>query len=78
MTIYSDVGGNRVETVIPLAAPDKVSNFDKKIRSFIDAVKTGAPSPVPTSQILYNQAILSGIADSHNAGKEIDIVIPEF
>ena len=78
MTIYSDVGGNRVETVIPLAAPDKVSNFDKKIRSFIDAVKTGAPSPVPTSQILYNQAILSGIADSHKAGKEIDIVIPEF
>jgi len=76
MTLYTDVGGNRLQTVIPLAAADSVSNFDKKIRSFIDAVKNGGASPVPTSQILYNQAILSGIADSHKAGKEIEINIP--
>ena len=76
MTLYTDVGGNRLQTVIPLANPDTVSNFDKKIRSFIDAVKNGGASPVPTSQILYNQAILSGIADSHKAGKEIEITIP--
>jgi len=78
MTIYSDIGGNRVETVIPLQKPDTVSNFDKKIRSFVDAVKTGGKSPVPTSQILYNQAILSGIAESHKLGHEIDITIPEI
>ncbi len=76
MTIYSDVGGNQVETVIPLKEPDSVSNFDKKIRSFIDAVKENGASPVPTSQILYNQAILSGIAESHKQGKEINIEIP--
>ena len=78
MTIYSDVAGNRVQTVIPLAEPDKASNFDKKIRSFVDAVKNGGASPVPTSQIIYNQAILSGIADSHKLGKEIEITIPEL
>jgi len=76
MTLYTDVGGNRLQTVIPLAAADSVSNFDKKIRSFIDAVKNGGASPVPTSEILYNQASLSGSADSHKSGKEIEINIP--
>ncbi len=76
MTIYSTVAGNQVQTVIPLVPADKVSNFDKKIRSFVDAVKYGGASPVPTSQILYNQAILSGIAESHKQGKEITIDIP--
>lgn len=78
MTVYSDVAGNRVETVIPLVQPDKMSNFDKKIRSFLDAVKNGTEAPIPTSQILYNQIIISGIADSAKAGKEIKVTIPEI
>jgi predicted dehydrogenase len=49
-----------------------------KIRSFLDAIKSGAPAPVPTSQILYNQAILSGIATSAELGHEIEIQIPEI
>ena len=52
--------------------------FDKKIRSFLDAVKTGGPSPVPSSQIIYNQAIIDGVVKSAKLGKEIDIVIPEI
>jgi predicted dehydrogenase len=64
--------------VVPIIPADKdVSLFDKKIRSFLDACKGIAPVPVPTSQILYNQAIIDGIARSHNAGREIEIVIPE-
>jgi predicted dehydrogenase len=78
MTLYTDVGGTRLETIIPVPESDGISNFDKKIRSFIDAVKEGGASPVPTSQILYNQAILSGIADSHKLGKEIEITVPEI
>ena len=78
MTVYSDVAGNRVQTVIPLAQPDKISNFDKKIRSFVDAVKTNGPSPVPTNQIIYNQIIISGIADSAKEGKEISVDIPDI
>lgn len=79
MKLYHEICGEQVETVIPIIAPDeKVSLFDKKIRSFLDAVKTGGPSPVPSGQILYNQAILSGIAESAEMGKEIKIKIPEI
>lgn len=73
MTLYSDIGGNLVETVIPMAEPDKDGNFYHKIRSFVDAIKSNGPSPIPTSQILYNQAILSGIAESDKCGHEIEL-----
>ena len=52
--------------------------FDLKIRTFLDAIKEGGEAPVPSSQILYNQAIIDGIAKSAEAGKEIEIVIPEI
>lgn len=76
MTIYHDVAGEPVETVIPLlpATPDL---FDRKIRSFLNAVITGGEAPVPTSQIIYNQAILDGIQRSSDCGHEVEIEIPE-
>jgi predicted dehydrogenase len=79
MKIYTDIAGEQVETVIPiLQNQGKMGLFDKKIRSFLDAVKTGGPSPVPSSQIIYNQAIIDGVVKSAKLGKEIDIVIPEI
>ena len=33
--------------------------------------------PVPSSQILYNQAIIDGIGDSAKLGREVDVYIPE-
>lgn len=76
MTLYHDVAGEPVETVIPLlpATPDL---FDRKIRSFLDAIITGSKAPVPTDEIIYNQAILDGIARSSELGREVEIVIPE-
>ena len=76
MTIYHDVAGEPVETVIPLlpATPDL---FDRKIRSFLNAVITGGEAPVPTSQIIYNQAILDGIQRSSDCGHEVESEIPE-
>lgn len=79
MIIYKTICGQNVETVVPVIPEDKSSSlFDKKIRSFLDACKNGTPAPVPTSQIIYNQAIIDGIAKSHAAGKEIEINIPEI
>ncbi len=79
MKIYHEVAGSQVCTEIPIIPEDKSATlFDKKIRSFLDACKGIAPIPVPTSQIIYNQAILSGIADSARLGKEIEINIPEI
>ena len=76
MTIYHDVAGEPVETVVPLlpATPDL---FDRKIRSFLNAVITGGEAPVPSSQIIYNQAILDGIQRSSDCGHEVEIEIPE-
>ncbi len=53
-------------------------NFDKKIRSFVDAVEFGLPAPVPSSQIIYNQAIIDGIPRSAEAGKAVVLEIPEI
>ncbi|MBQ8372566.1 MAG: Gfo/Idh/MocA family oxidoreductase [Clostridia bacterium] len=81
--IYHEVAGEQIETVIPRKrvldnAPDGKDNFYYKIRTFIDAVKNGTAAPVPSSQIIYNQAMLDGIARSATLGKEVDIVIPEI
>ena len=78
MTLYHDVAGNHVQTSIPLIPHKGPGLFDIKIRSFLDAVKNGTPAPVPTSQILYNQAIIDGICKSAEAGHEIKIEIPEI
>ena len=77
MTLYHEVCGLQTETKIPIIKTD-VNIFDLKIRSFLDAHKNGTPAPVPTSQILYNQAILSGIATSSDLGREIQLEIPEI
>lgn len=78
MKLYTDVAGNQVETVIPVIESKGPGLFDRKIRSFLDAIITGGPSPVPSSQILYNQAIIDGIAKSAELGREIEIEIPEI
>lgn len=81
MTIYRDVAGEQVQTVIPvIERKDKNRDmlFYKKIRSFLDAVAQGGKAPVPSSEILYNQAIIDHIVKSSELGKEIEVVIPEI
>ena len=78
MTLYHQIGGKNFETVIPLIEDKGPSLFDRKIRSFLDACKYDLPAPVPSNQILYNQAIIDGIVKSAKIGKEIEIVIPEI
>lgn len=77
MKIYHDVAGARVETVIPIIQNKGQGLFYKKVRSFLDAIKNNGTSPVPSSQIIKNQAILDGIVKSAAAGKEVDIFMPE-
>ena len=81
MTIYHDVAGTQCQTTIPILSngDGQFSGlFDRKVRSFLDAILTNGTSPVPTSQILYNQAIIDGICKSANVGHEINIEIPEI
>ena len=78
MTIYSDMAGNQVETTIPVCENHGKGLFYKKVRSFLDAILEDGEAPVPSSQILYNQAIIDHIVKSARLGKEIDVVIPEI
>ena len=80
MKLYHEVCGQQTETEIPIINQEggKFADlFDLKIRSFLDAVKNGTGAPVPSSQIIYNQAILDGIFKSAELGREIEISIPE-
>lgn len=77
LVIYKEIAGEQVETIVP-EKQNSEDCFDIKIRSFCDAVKEGGEAPVPCSEILYNQAIIDGIARSSKLGKEIEIKIPEI
>ena len=78
LTLYQTVAGELVETKFPRHEGTPEGDFYHKIRSFLDAVKTGGKAPVPVGQILYNQAIIDGIIQSNKLGHEIEIEIPEI
>ena len=80
LVIYHEVAGKQVETEIE-KIPQKSgvpTCKEQKIRSFLDAIKEGGTAPVPTSEILYNQAILDHIVKSAELGREVEVVIPEI
>ena len=52
--------------------------FWLKVRDFVDAVKNNRPAPIPTSQIIYNQAIIDAMLISAREKCEIKIDIPEI
>lgn len=77
LKLYTELDGNQVVTEIPERRTDGLC-FTRKIRTFLDAVKAGGEAPVPTSEIIYNQAILAGINKSAELKHEIQIEIPEI
>lgn len=77
MTLYKDVAGHPVQTSIPLI-DEPQDFFYKKLRSFINAVQTNGKAPVPSSEILYNQAIIDAIVKSADCGHEVEVQIPEI
>ena len=78
MKIYHEVCGEGVTTEIPILHDHSRGCFYNKIRSFLNAVKEGGSSPVPSSQIIINQAIIDGIVKSAKLGHEITVEIPEI
>ena len=78
MTMYTDVAGMQVEMPIPIINGNGPKLFDRKVRAFLDAIKTGGPSPIPSSEILINQVIIDSIIKSAKLGREIEVEIPEI
>ena len=80
MTIYRQCAGQPVEMQVPIIPddPKEGSLWDRKIGSFIVAIREGGKSPVPSSEIIINQAIIDGIVRSAELGREVEIEIPEI
>ena len=80
MTIYREVAGQSMEMQVPILSdrPEEGNLWDRKVGSFLAAIRENGPAPVPTSQIIKNQAIISGIARSAEVGREVEIEIPEI
>ncbi len=76
LKIYKRVAGSEVEVEVPLKKDGNL--FFKKCRAFLDSIIEGGEPTVPSSQILYNQAIIDGIVKSAKLGREIEIEIPEI
>ena len=80
---YTDVNGIHIDSeVLPTlpfdayAGGGPIDMWYGKIRTFVDAILTGGPAPVPGEEILYNQAICDGIYRSSMLKKEVEINIP--
>lgn len=76
LKIYKSLGDQTVEYEVPLKEADP-NLFYKKLRAFVSAIKAGEGATVPSSEIIYNQAIIDGIVKSAKLGREIEIEIPE-
>jgi len=76
LKVYKTVAGKEICYEIPMEPAGEL--FYMKLRSFIDAVKEGGKATVPSSEIIYNQAIIDGIVRSNALGHEIEVVIPEI
>lgn len=77
LTVYKTLGDQTIEYTVPLIQEEQ-DLFYKKLRAFVNAIKEGGKATVPSSEILYNQAIIDGIIKSAELGKEISIEIPEI
>jgi predicted dehydrogenase len=77
VTLFHDYLGEPTHTPIPLHNANQ-DRFYLKCRSFVDAIEQNLPAPIPTSEIIYNQAIIDGIIRSCESGHEVAVEIEEI
>ena len=75
--MHDDEKGLPVTEKIELP-PTPYDQFVMKVRDFVDAVKDGREAPIPTFQIIRNQAIIDAMLISAQERCEIKVEIPEI
>jgi len=64
--------GSLSQTVIPSKGSEDM--WRRKISDFVDAVVEGKNiAPIPTKEVIYNQAIIDGMIRSSKLGREVDV-----
>ncbi len=79
LKLYRDICGVQTETPLPYIPKGEPLLFYRKCRGVIERAIYGKEDAmiVPTSEIIYNQAIIDSIVKSAKLGREVEVVIPE-
>lgn len=75
--MHDDENGIPTSTQIELP-PTPYDQFTMKVRDFADAIIQGRGAPIPTSQIIRNQAIIDAMLISAREHCEVKVEIPEI
>ncbi len=80
LKLYRDVCGKQTETPLPYIPKGEPLLFYRKCRAVIERAIYGKEDAmiVPSSEIIYNQAIIDAIVKSSELGREVEVVIPEI
>jgi len=68
---YSDL-----QEVTPAALPEGSTEIAYAVGKFVEAIRTGAPSPVPGDTFLYTNAIFDALYESSRQGREVAVELP--
>lgn len=65
-------------TTIRFSGFPEVDVWEAQMTAFREAVLTDSPSPIPPEGVLLTNVIMDGIFRSHEAGKEVQVRVPEI
>lgn len=65
-------------TTIRFSGFPEVDVWEAQMIAFREAVLTDSPSPIPPEGVLLTNVIMDGIFRSHEAGKEVQVRVPEI
>lgn len=76
LTVYRHEFGLLTDTTPQLPQDDQDTFLDEYL-GFAEAVREGLPSPVPPEEMLITNVIIQGLVDSAEAGREVQVTVPE-
>jgi predicted dehydrogenase len=73
LTLVREEFGALMNTTVQVNPYAGIASHSEEIRQFVEAIKTGKPSPVPGEQALKTQKVLDAIYKSGQMGREVKI-----
>ena len=78
LTLYRHEWGLLTDTTIPnISETEPLEQFRRENVAFLEAIREGRPSPIPSEQMLLTNVIMQGLVDSAAAGHEIVVEVPD-
>jgi predicted dehydrogenase len=77
LTVFRHEFGMLTDTKPQLKDDSAVDLFRLENLAFAEAIRNGAPSPIPADEMLITNVIIQGLIDSAAAGREVAVSVPE-